>query len=573
MALKQPTEGISISEESSFMSGVSDRTTIELESGRGTSIRVSDAEDFDDTDSGDKEILIETLAPGSRVTKANARVSGSAFGGLLKNLQGAKVTASPVIYDTTGQPVDPSSAEQAFIIDFSGIRSILKLKLPSTKGVMTLVLPWLGTEFSPRPAFGGQLTTGGVTRPVPDSSGKTVVGLTGIETTKLLVQVASAKVDASTFANFCQILTATYPSNVKASINGRLPFWTHPGVLDEEAEITGLAEDLNALLKDVTAPTPVKLLLTTDTPGVLNTSYTAASDLAFEHEAAALWGGQEAIEVPLQALVEQTVELPFPATGTQPWRVNAVTLELAGQFPPWRAFNAQTTAQPGKLGMKISAKFSVARRFVFSEDGELYGFSILMRPSAENAELQLQVVTEKDGQPDFAKPLATADLSLEAATEDAPRWIDVLFAAPAAVEKNKGLWLATKAKTGVGEWVGAAEAPNVKTTTLYNNEGGQWQRYPLISSQQPVAQLRILRRPFAKENQPLLDISMDAPSASVKKSVEVDEETLSVEIALPAGKTRNVTPVSANVTVPLRFLSRSSGTLTIKSAAVSYKDK
>ena len=182
-------------------------------------------------------------------------------------------------------------------------------------------------------------------------------------------------------------------------------------------------------------------------------------------------------------------------------------------------------------------------------------------------------MTEKDGQPDFAKPLATADLSLEAAPADATRWIDVVFASPTAVEKSKGFWLAAKAKTGVGEWVGATEAPNVKTTTLYNNEGGQWQRYPLISNQQPVAQLRILRRPFAKENQPLLDISLDAPPASVKKSVEVDEETLSVEIALPAGTAKDVPPVSANVTVPLRFLSRSSGTLTIKSAAASYKEK
>jgi hypothetical protein len=573
MATIQQAEGISMIEESALISGGREATTVELESGRGTVIRVSDAADFDDTDSGDKEIPIETFAPGSRVTKATARVSGGAFGGLLKNLKGAKVTASPVIYNTEGQTDDPSSSEKAFLIDFSGIRSILKLKLPTGKGLMTLVLPWLGTEFSPRPAFGGQKTSGGVTRSVPDIDGRSVVGLTGIETTKLLVQLSDTNLDASTFANFCQILTATYPSNVKASINGRLPFWTHPGVLDEQAEITGLADDLNALLKDVTAPTPVKLLLTTDTPGVLKTSYAAASDLAFEREAGALWGGQEAIEVLLQALVEQTVELPFPAKGIKAWRVNAVTLNLAGAFPPWRAFSAQTTALPGKLGMKISAKFSVARRFAFSEDGELYGFSILMRPSTESSELQLQVVTEKDGQPDFAKPLATADLSLEAATADAPRWIDVVFASPTAVKKNKGFWLAAKAKTGVGEWVGATEAPNVKTTTLYNNEGGQWQRYPLISNQQPVAQLRILRRPFAKENQPLLDISMDAPPASVKKSVEIDQETLSVEIALPAGTTKDVPPVSANVTVPLRFLSRSSGTLTIKSAAVSYKEK
>lgn len=517
-----------------------------------------------DQASGEKTQALATFAPGSRVTSAALKVSGKAYAGKLRYLKGAKVTPSPVSYKTDGTA---GSTDKGFIVDFTGIRSVMQLGLPTEAGKITLVLPWLGTDFSSKAAYPvTDPVSPGQFLPKAHASGDDVVAFTGVETMKLLVQVQakSASLGADQFADACLIATATYPSNVKASINGRLPFWSHPGVLNDTADATGLADDINALLKDATGPTEVKLLLTTDTPGVLQADFEGGG-AAVESAAEARWGGQASLDVALAALETQSVALSFPAAVGKTWRIERLALQLSGQFPPWRAYWGQVSGAPGKFGMRVSAQFSVARRFVFAEAGELHGVALLLRSAGDAAQLKLELVAEQDDAPGPGKPFAMADLSVTAQAAGEAVWHEALFPSPVKVEANKGVWLVAKAKAGSAEWAGSAE-PQV--LTRFNNEGGQWQRYPATDGNSPVAQIKLLRRPFAQENQPLLDIVW----GGLQRSIEVAAETSTVELSLA---TPLEFPVDAGgtVVVPLSATARASGSLTIKSATAYYREK
>lgn len=524
----------------------------------------------DDRESGDKEVSLLTFAPGSNITRAEVEVKGKAFCGLLKFLRGAKVILSPVVFNADGIAVPPMSNERAFIVDFTGIRSLLSLNLPTGKGSINLVLSWVGTEFNPKALYGAAITAGGPVLPKKHATGTTVVNLSGVETSKVLVQLTATSLDETSFLENCRISTATFPSNVKASLNGRLPFWTRPGVLSEKVKLAGLVEDLNVLLKDATSEVPVKLLLTTDTPGVLEAAFNSQTNLDISHAAGARWGGQESIEIPLRAGESKTFEVSFPTTEPQDWLISRLQLNISGRFPAWRAYSGQRGGSAGQLGMKVCARFSVARRFDFGQNGELFGFSVLLRPQTDS-ELVLEVAAGSDGQPVAGKSLAAANATVELGVEAVPRWIDVLFDSPIKLEANQEFWMTLKARKGAVEWSGIDAPAGVNPTTLYSDEGGAWQRYPSIGEgKYPTSQMRILRRPFVNENDPLLQISWDALP---QVSLDVTEETRSIEFNRPPGQAQELAPANAAVLVPLSLTAGAPGSLTVKNATAFYKMK
>ena len=105
----------------------------------------------EDSASGDVARQILELPPGARIAAAPATVGGATFRGRIANLQGARVTASPVIR-AGRKNVPPTSTEQAFIVDFGRSISVLGLDLVND-GVISLVVPWMGTDFAPDPAY------------------------------------------------------------------------------------------------------------------------------------------------------------------------------------------------------------------------------------------------------------------------------------------------------------------------------------------------------------------------------------------------------------------------------------
>ena len=503
----------------------------------------------EDKASGDVSKLILELAPGGRVAAATATVSGTAFHGRIANLQGARVTASPVIRSDKAN-VEPTSTEQAFIVDFGRSISVLGLRL-AEDGTISLVVPWMGTDFAPDAVHKGAGND---------------AALSGLETTKLLVQVKNCTATEATFAGLCTITTGTPPSNVRASLNDRLPFWTQPGPLDREVTLTGLAEDLNALLAAAEAPVAVMLALSSDTLGVLKLDFDE-DGAEVELSAQARWGSRSSTDVALAALQPQIVAVPLVGDSTATWQINGLTAELTGEFPPWRAYPAPAAGAPGPLGLRVDATFSVARRLLVEQDVELHGVGLALRGGAAAAELHVELLAGADAPPQAAKPLAAAELTLAAG---ATGWQEVLFDGPVGLPAPSGGWLVVQAKTGAAEWAAAAEAPVAATATLGAAQGGRWERYPPVGGAVAVAQARLLRTPLPTENEPLLTIAWADLEGSAA-SADPGRERSAVELARPDG-TLEASPATDHV-LELSLTAATSGTLTLQRATALYREK
>ena len=533
--------------------------------------RESPIAQIEDLESGPHEQELLDLQPGSRVTRAELSISGKTFHGKLQNLQGTKVSESPVVFTSTGKQAS-SAQTMAYIVDFGRIVSVMKLEMPASGPAITLVLPWLGTDFSPTPAF-GNAPSGARQTATPVATGKTAVGFTGVETLKLLVQLqGSGLPSASDFPARCVITTGTYPTNVKASLNGRLPFWTNPGPLSDPVKPTGLVEDLNAIAAAAAEKVSVTLSLSTDTPGVLEVGFDHKLDADVEGSALARWGGQSTTQVALQALDTQTLTVPFPAGSAGTWDVRGLEILAIGSFPPWRAYPGQATTDPGKLGLKIDATFSVARRFELPETGDVYGLALLVRPPTADAQVHIELAAEDAEAPAAGKPLASADVAIPAGPAGAPPyWQVTLFPAAVSLKPGAGTWAVARAPAGALEWVGAPEQGSPEVRTLVSSSGSRWDRYPAVDGLSPVAQVRILRRPFPAENDPVLEARW-ADGVGTTIAGEVGQDTVDLELARPDGQPLAVPVVAGGASVALTVTARATGTLTLKQVTALYRE-
>ena len=523
---------------------------------------------LDHASSGDVELSLGALAPGSNVTHAAARVRGEAFRGLLKNFRGTRVTASPLVFDSKGAAAPSVSGQRAFIIDFAGVRSVLGLALPASKGKIVLVLPWMGTDFAPRAIYpiGGAYAI--YSLPVPDSVGKTSVGFAAVETAKLFVQVsASGLASEVEFANEVRVVTGVLPTNVRASVNDRPVFFTRPNALDREVELAGLAEELNVIARELKAPAPITLKLATDTPGALLPAFVAATDLEIERSALARWGGRDGLDVPLAGLMPSAVEVVFPSADAMPWRIGRIQLELGGSFPRWRAFGPAGTPA-ANLGLKVSAQFSVARRFELAGRTHVHGVALLLRV-AGTTEMRLEIAADAEGAPAEGEPLATVDLVLDG-DGSATTWHEALAAGPFDSGSATSLWVVAKGKSGAVEWAAQSEWSPQPPATLYASEGGRWQRYPVRAGRSPAPVLRILREPLARENAPLVTAALaSATGAMITVAADsFDERPATLDLALPHAAAVNAS--SGVVVLPVTFTAAASGTLEIRRAAAYF---
>ena len=383
------------------------------------------------------------------------------------------------------------------------------------------------------------------------------------------MQVRNSSATAASFAGECTITTGTLPSNVRASLNGRLPFFTQPGPLDREVTLTGLAEDLDALVADAEEPVAVTLALTTDTPGVLTLDFDAAG-IAVQRSAPARWGAQASTAVTLAALEPQAVAVPLVAgSATSTWQITSLIAEVSGEFGPWRAHPAQATSAPGPLGLRLDATFSVARRVLAAHDVELYGVALPLRGGAAPAEVHVELLEGGAVPPQAGAPLAAAELAVPAGGAGAA-WHEVLFDAPVAVAAATGAWLVVQARTGSAEWAAAAEPAGAATATLGAAQGGRWERYPPVGGAVAVAQARLLRAPLPTENAPLLTIAW-ADLEGAPAAIDPGRERTTLELTR-SGAALETGPATGYV-LSLSVTAAASGTLRVERATTHYREK
>jgi len=514
----------------------------------------------DHTVSGQATLPLAQLAPGMSVRQANVRVRGEAFHGKLGDFRGTRVTRSPLAYDSSGTAVPSVSGHRAFVIDFGGVRTVLGLRVAAGSGIV-LVLPWAGTDFSPKAIYPLRGNFAFYALPVPNGTGSGSVGFAAVDTAKLFVQVAGSSLPSeSQFADGTRIVSGVLPQNLRASVNGRPVFFTHPGPLDGEVTLAGLADELNAIAGDANAPVQATLELTADTPGALLTSFDAADDLVAERSAVARWGGRDTLEVALAAGMPTPVELVFPESGTAPWQLGRVVLELTGRFPRWRSFGP-LGPPAGKLAAKVNAQFSVARRIALPGRTTLHGLGLPLALTG-SAEFRLEIVADADGAPAEGPPLAVVGLTLDA---DAQAWTEALFETPLDTSGAEALWALLKGKSGEAQWAATSEAAPQPPATLYTHEGGAWQRYPVRAGMSPAPLLRVLREPLARENAPLLDVALEGATPASADPSESTQATL--ELASPLVRS----PESGAVVIAVTATAGATGTLTLRRATAFFE--
>jgi hypothetical protein len=526
----------------------------------------------DHTRSGPETVALASLGPRSRVTKVEMKISGEAFRGKVKALSGARVTVSPAVYGSNGLPAAAASGsasapygQQGFIVDFGGIRSLLSVGF--TSNAITMVLPWMGTGFASTPLYPTVATTQKDPVAPPTTTTRTAE-FTGVDTQKLFVQILfSTPLTKDQFADSCRIETTTVPMNVRGSIAGRLPFWTHPGPLVDQVPVTGLLEDLNALVGELEEPTPVNVHFATDAPGVISVAFSPPSNLQVANTADAIWGGSSSLDVELEALRDATVPLVWPAVSTsKPWLLSELVLDTEADFPVWRAFPAQAKNSAGKLGLKVSAQFSVARRVSFPEEVLVYGVALPVRLQADS-EIAVELSPGIEPSSD-AGPLATGALAAFAAP--GPEWKEVLFPAPVLIPAGDA-WIVAKSRRGSLEWVGTTETGNA-TRTRFSDQGGRFESYPRLGLEEPVAQVRVLRAPLPAENLPVVEFSIPGLPSPETSALTGSQQTGVLRFGFPSSAPELVVgPGGMSLDITLR--ARSTGVLTLRRATAVHREK
>ena len=526
----------------------------------------------EDSASGDVKYDLGSFMPGDRVSKADMSISGKAYYGRLSNLQDVVVTVNSVVYPNKDAPTTPAIGEKTFVIDFGTMTTLYALSLKGN-GLITLVLPWLGTAFSPTPLY--PLPTTVVTSvPSPvqtDKNGAEVVSFSGIDTTKLLVQVRPKKKLMSTdnFSAACLLRTGTAPENISASVGDRQPFWTHPGRLTEQVPITGLTDELNIFLQNITKQSQAVVNFSCSNGGVIKVAFDRSNDFVTEKSIQAHWGGETSTDIELTAGKETSLDLHFPVQTSG--RVKGVECKLAleANIPKWRASD-EDDGQALAAGLKVSSSFSVACPFSMKEKGSLHGLALPFLLPLKKGELRLEIRKDSKGRPSLdGDPVVSVVVVLTEKKGTGVNWQEVLFDTPQLLLKNTRFWLVAKGKSGESQWAGRFIDSN--TGSLFSVDGGKWRSYPAVKQgKNTIAAVRLLREPFAREDDAEVTISF---SGGEEHDLRFDQdEKADLVVASPLGTGRKRADGEGYIILRTVLKPLVSATMTIKKATLFYRE-
>jgi hypothetical protein len=520
------------------------------------------------------------IQPGDRFEPSTSIVRGLPYSGTLRNFSGVAVREVGEIVDKDGAWGDAPGAQHGFILDFGGMRSILRLLRTGSTLKYALVLPWQGTDFALGPLYPAQ--NGSYPNRLPDADGAARISLRGAESQKLYVQI-HGNLNLDQFLDACVLETLVFPANLRASVGDRPPFWTHPGPLQGEAGMTGLAEALTSLAADLTAPLAPKLTLQSDAPGVLELPESFAF-LSAEKGAAASWAGSPSTALALRAGVPGVfpMHFPLPEDG-KVWELRSLKLEAAAVLSPWIAESVTPDpggAASGIASIRIDARLSAGQNFPSGPGMELHGVGLHLASSAD-AELSVELVSDDAGRPAGGAALASRMLTASGPAA----WYEVLFDGPLLLDPGRDFWIVAKAKSGAAQWgVAPALEPTASPglplpssqSALYAEDGTAWQPYPRMlpvapaSVAAPAAGLRVFRAPRPEENQARVTVSHANGTSVVEMALPVSDQAVETEWLWPAANRPLLAPAADGRSIELDIRSRSSGSLEIGSATVFF---
>jgi hypothetical protein len=539
---------------------------------------------------------LPAILPGDRFEPASCRVKGSPFAGKLKDFSGAAVREVSETVNSSGEWAASTGSQRGFILDFGGMRSILRLlRAPGSTMAYVLVLPWQGTDFAMGSLFPAQ--TGTTPTRKPKSPGVEEVSLRGAESQKIYVQI-QGNLTLDQFLDECVLETLVFPANLRASVGDRPPFWTHPGPLQGEVDMTGLAEALTSLAADLAAPLSPKLTLQSDAPGVLE--FTGGfSFLSAEKSAPASWAGNAATSLELRAGVPGVFPMHFPEPQDgKTWELRSLKLHAAAALAPWILDAVTPEPASESASLRVDARLSAAQNFRTGPGVELFGVGLLLG-SAQGAELSIELQADEGGRPAAAPALASKMLAIAANGGNSGNgangggmgnlgnsaWYEASFETPLLLEAGKDFWIVAKAKSGSVRWAVAPALEDAGTAAsgrayaaLYAEDGTAWQPYPrmlpvvsaAVAVAAPAAGLRLFRTPRPEENQARVTISHAYGASVVAMSLPVTDEPVEVEWLWPASGRPLLPPAADGRRIDLDIQARSSGGLDVQAATVFF---
>jgi hypothetical protein len=392
-----------------------------------------------------------------------------------------------------------SSAGNELVIDFGTPRTVSGIDLPTGANVLT-VYSWLGSQFSPQPAFGTS-----VGPPTPNS-GATFAELR----TERLRVVMSRALSAAELAEV-RLRLPEPPSGLEIRIDDGAPVWSHPEPVQPRMTVTALDDDgwnsesrrivpltdaLAALTGDPLAADDAvvfKLTLTTKVPCLLALVVHGTPQLRrirrvrFGSDTATPldFAGEGALELPLV--------LPEPPAGPAR-RIDKLSWVATADLPPWRALPpVGPDAALGSDGAALAELLVDAQRAVcvrLSGRGglaELTAVRLPLRSLGDGAEARVVLWSVAEESAEGSLPLAPmpqgASEPVTLAASQAEQWVSFSFTKPVAVESGRMPWLALNVSRGELAWAlgrasGVAGDPLDDQAIRRGPPNGPWKALP-----------------------------------------------------------------------------------------------
>ena len=533
-----------------------------------------------DAVSGDTTLLLQQSIPkNGKVRVANAYLEGSSHNGTLRNFSGTSVSQSAVEYSSAAAgavatAVAVGESNKAFVIDFGGIRKVSALAVASEAESempqIVMVLPWMGIEFGEKPLFPFTETRQLSTLDYYN------VSFAEVETAKLFVQFASdvptplsgTVIDAVT--DNLVINSATMALNVRVAVGNQAAFHTHSGELKGKIPLPEFSKELNTYLDEIRKAgaddvDSVPLMITMDSPGVVKLdSFQIISD----REVQAKWSESVRQSVNFERQATQSLTLSFPATDVMAWNIHGIEMEITHDFPKWRTFSRNLPQLDDKISAKVTSDFNLAQCLVIDESTDLYGIGLYVAALNENAEVLIELLNDKNGQPDSVV-LLEEQVKIE--KNETSQWIEIVFSKPFATTAGKDLWLVIKSKVGELPVVLHNNVDVEDKPILFNRNGAGYKQFPYKNGQ-VYAEHKIYRIPAVGEDAKI--VSLELGGKTIESDLTVDINTVSFsyfDAVSGLGNGPQVSPVNGNVDLKLDIIAHAKGSMTLQNVKAQFQ--
>jgi hypothetical protein len=360
------------------------------------------------------------------------------------------------------------------------------------------------------------------------------------------------------------------PTNLTVRLEGSEVFWSFTGPSAAGSHsLPDLAEEANAYLDrlkaekgEIEPPITLPFLIQSDnaatvTIAINSLEYSRLKTQSWDNELDGTTRVDRNLQLDFAALQELPLD-PIDGAAEQSVVLRKVTMDVGGELGPERMLG-QRAAHDGRAFTTISSDYSLAQGFTLATAIQCVGVHGLFANDSE-AEIYVELQSDREGSPADGEPLAQCNLSLAAPEPgSSPQWTFARFDAPADLQEDVAYWLVIKGIQGKVLLALQAQAQTYLATSLVNRGGQLWK--PLCPAARAL--LPLLRLVYLPEidNQSAA-VTLSLKNTTVRQPLDPTAEVQSVTLSIPTATVRR----SAVLVVE----SQAQGTLSIANVVQEY---